>query len=261
MFFSENDLSLELLGVFRIRRGRRALDSKNDRSYDSLSVRTDGVGVFKTERGEVKVQRGDVLYMPRNVHYSQTTSGETVYAVHFINYSFNPKNGIEILSVEERDRVVEMMEELYRAWVEKKQGYRYQCTAMLYSLLYFLNCRAHDDISGAFRQGEKLKNALNRIHTDFRREQISVSELAAMCAVSETYFRKLFKRIYGTSPSQYIIDLRLEYASQLLCSGLYNVSEVSDRSGFGDPKYMSKLFKKRFGVSPRDYARQQPFLK
>lgn len=261
VFFSENDLSLELLGVFRIRRGRRALDSKNDRAYDSLSVRTDGVGVFKTERGEIEVRRGDVLYMPRNVHYSQTTSGETVYAVHFINYSFNPKNGIETLSVEERDRVVEMMSEMYRVWTLKKQGYRYQASAMLYSLLYFLNCHAHDDRSGAFRQGEQLKNAINRIHTDFRQGQIPISELAAMCAVSETYFRRLFKSIYGVSPNQYIINLRLEYASQLLCSGLYTVGEVSDRSGFGDPKYMSKLFKKRYGTSPRDYARQQPFLK
>lgn len=261
MFFAENDLSLELLGVFKIKRGRRALDSKNDRIYDSLSVREGGVGVFKTSRGQYEVRRGDVMYMPRDQHYSQTTSGETVYAIHFINYSFKPKNGIEILSHEEGDRAVEMVSEMYRVWTEKKQGYRYRCTAMLYSLLYFLNCRAHDDISGAFRQGEKLKNAINHIHAEFRQGQISISELASMCAVSETYFRRLFRLIYGTSPAQYIIDLRLEYAAQLLCSGLYTVGEVSNRSGFGDPKYMSKLFKKRFGVSPKNYAHQKSLLK
>ena len=59
--------------------------------------------------------------------------------------------------------------------------------------------------------------------------------------------------IYATSPNHYIIDLRLEYASQLLASGLYTVGEVGAKCGIPDTKYFSKLFKKRFGATPRDY--------
>lgn len=86
--------------------------------------------------------------------------------------------------------------------------------------------------------------AVSYIHSHYRNEQMNVSELASMCAVSDTYFRKLFKEIHGVSPAQYIINLRLEYASQLLMSRLYTILEVSEKSGFNDVKYFSKLFKK-----------------
>ena len=84
-------------------------------------------------------------------------------------------------------------------------------------------------------------------------EQISVSSLARMCAVSETYFRKQFKKMYSQSPSQYIINLRLECASQLLGSGLYTVAETAEKSGFNDAKYFCRLFKKRYHYTPKEF--------
>ena len=57
------------------------------------------------------------------------------------------------------------------------------------------------------RGGFKLKKALDYIHANFRHEQISIPKLAAMCTVSETYFRKQFKSIYAVSPTKYILNL------------------------------------------------------
>ena len=84
------------------------------------------------------------------------------------------------------------------------------------------------------------------------------SELARMCGVSQVYFRKLFKLRYGTSPKQYINALRLETAAQLLQSQLYSVSEVSEKSGFTDPKYFTKLFTKRFDCGTKRYQHIVP---
>ena len=75
-----------------------------------------------------------------------------------------------------------------------------------------------------------------------------------MLSVSETYFRRIFKRIYHISPVQYVIKLRLEYASQLLISKLYTVKEVSYKSGFTDVKYFSRVFKAKFKMTPKKYA-------
>ena len=70
---------------------------------------------------------------------------------------------------------------------------------------------------------------------------------------------KLFKKIHGVSPIQYVIDLKLDFASHLLQSGLYTVGEAAQRSGFSDPKYFSRIFKARFSLSPKEY--QQSFEK
>ncbi len=252
MFFAETQLSLELLGIFKIKRGAGAGYSF-ERSYDSISIRLDGSAKFKSGNTEFEVGHGDVLYLPKNKTYSQETEGETVLAIHFINYSFSPKNRPEVISVDNYEVITRLIEEMYREWKEKKQGYRYKCISLFYNLLHQLNLQAHEDTLSAVTQNEKLKAAISYIHSHYRSEQMNISELASMCAVSDTYFRKLFKEIHGVSPAQYVINLRLEYASQLLQSRLYTILEVSDKSGFNDVKYFSKLFKKHYGVSPSEF--------
>ena len=249
MFFAETQLSLELLGIFKINRGIGARNSF-DRSYDSISIRLDGKARFESGGTEFDVGIGDVLYLPKNRSYRQETEGETVLAIHFINYSFSQKNRPEVISVDNYDVIVKLVSEMYREWKEKKQGYRYKCISLFYNLLHQLNLQAHEDTLSSVSRNEKLKAAISYIHSHYRSEQMNISELASMCAMSDTYFRKLFKEIHGVSPAQYVINLRLEYASQLLRSRLYTILEVSEKSGFNDVKYFSKLFKRHYGVSP-----------
>lgn len=252
MFFAESELSLELLGIFKIKREAGARESF-ERSYDSISIRLDGSAKFKSGGTEFEVGRGSVLYLPQNKSYYQETEGETVLAIHFINYSFSSKNKPEVIEVDNYDVIISIIEEMYDEWKEKKQGYRYKCISLFYNLLHQLNIQAQEDTFSAVSQNEKLKAAVSYIHSHYRNEQMNVSELASMCAVSDTYFRKLFKEIHGVSPAQYVINLRLEYASQLLMSRLYTILEVSEKSGFNDVKYFSKLFKKHYGVTPREF--------
>jgi len=253
LFFSASSLSLELLGVFKIKRGICALESYDERSYDSISIRIEGTGHFKTKDCSYTVEPGDIIYLPQNIHYHQETRGEIVLVIHFINYSFHNKNTVEMLRVENNNYVISIIEEMYENWKEKKQGYGYKCLSLLYSLLYYLHCQAHDNIIDSVNPDGKLKTALDYIHSHFRHEQISIPKLAAMCTMSETYFRKQFKAVYSVSPTQYILNLRLEYSSQLLRSRLYSISEVSEKSGFNDVKYFRKLFKKYFHYTPREY--------
>ena len=258
MFFSASELSLELLGVFKIERSACSQESQDERNYDSLSIRIDGSGYFETKDSSYTAKTGDILYLPKNVHYHQKTHGETVLAIHFINYSFRNKSTIEMISVEDKEYVINIVENMYKEWKEKKQGYRYKCISLLYSLLYFLNCQLHDNMIDAVSSDGKLKKALDYIHAHFRHEQISIPKLAAMCTVSETYFRKQFKTIYSVSPTKYILNLRLEYSSQLIRSRLYSISEVSEMSGFNDVKYFRKLFKKYFHYTPREFQNVTP---
>ena len=257
MFFAENELSLELLGVFRINRKVQTTQKSHPRNYDSLSLRLSGSGKFKTENIAFKVQKGDILYLPQNADYTQKTNGELLIAIHFINYNFNKKAKIEIIKAENTERIENIAMQMYDIWKEKKQGYRYKCTSLLYELLYILNCQEHEQIIDSITSDQKIKTAIDYIHTNYRSSDIDISYLAEMCAISETYFRKLFKMIYGISPKQYILNLKLEIASQLLQSNFYTVSEVSEKSGFNDEKYFSKLFKKRFGVTPKEFSKNE----
>lgn len=257
MFFSENDVSLELLGVFKMKRNQISSKSSTPRNYDSISIRLNGRGFFETDKRKFLVKKGDLLYIPKNAHYNQSTSGETVIAVHFINYTFSKNSKIEKITVDNNEYVDNALKNMYDVWKEKKQGYRYKCVSLLYELLYFLNCQEYNKKIDAPNYDLKIKEAVDYIHRNFRSEQIEVSHLADMCLVSQTYFRKLFKNFYSASPKQYIINLRLETAIQLLQSQLYSVNEVCEKSGFTDVKYFSKLFKSRYGCSPKSFSHNQ----
>ena len=261
MFFSENDIALDLLGVFKLERQEISSKPSLERNYDSISVRINGRGFFETDNRKLSVKKGDLLYIPKNAQYNQSNSRETVIAIHFINYTYNSKNSkIEKLTVDDVELVNSLVEEIYDVWKEKKQGYKYKCTALLYELLYYSNCLRYERETDAPGHDLRIKDAVDYIHCNFRSEQIEISFLADMAMVSEAYFRKLFKKIYRVSPKQYIINLRLETATQLLESKLYSVTEVSERSGFSDPKYFCKLFKNRYGCSPKRFTRNRTIV-
>ncbi|MBP3375354.1 MAG: helix-turn-helix transcriptional regulator [Clostridia bacterium] len=257
MFFKENAISIELLGVFKISRRKYVNYKAHSRSYDTLSIRLSGNSQFKTQKDDFSVTQGKLLYLPKNVEYQQMSEDETLIAIHFINYSSDTLAQAEIIDVDDVEYVEGLIKQMYDVWKGLNVGYQYKCTSLFYELLYYLRCREHDGAISAITEESKIKNALDIIHSSYRKEQIDISALARSCALSEAYFRKLFKKIHGVSPSQYIIDLKLDFASHLLQSGLYTVGEVAQRSGFSDPKYFSRIFKARFSLSPKEY--QQKF--
>jgi AraC-like DNA-binding protein len=255
MFFKNDELSIELLGVFKITRQEYRNKSFDNRVYDSLSIRLKGIGKFETKEKSFEAKRGDVLYVPQDANYRQASDGETIISVHFINYNRKSYDKLELITVEDCELLEDRFCRMYDVWKEKKQGYKYLCTSLLYELLYYFNCRENDRVIDSVSHDIKIGEAMDYIHRNYRRGEISVAELSKICRVSEAYFRKLFKKIHGVSPVQYITALKLEFASHLLKSGLYTVSEAGLKSGFNDPKYFGRAFKKHYGVTPKGYQK------
>ncbi len=253
MFFSENIISAELLGVFKIKREKYVNIKSHGRSYDSISIRISGRGEFKTNDSSFAVKRGDILYLPRDLDYTQKSDSETLIAIHFLNYGFKKGNNAEVITVDDIEYIEKTVIQMYDVWKQKKQGHQYKCTALLYELLYHINCQQHNQIIKLITHDSKIKNAIDYMHSNFRNNVVEISELAKMCSISETYFRKLFKKIHGVAPSQYLINLKLEFASHLIRSQLYTVSEAAYKSGFNDTKYFIKLFKRHYGATPKEY--------
>ena len=63
-------------------------------------------------------------------------------------------------------------------------------------------------------------------------------------------------KIWFGTPSEFIRSQRLESAAQMLLTTSLSVSEVSDRTGFGTPRYFSRCFRKKYGMLPKDFRKQ-----
>ena len=88
-------------------------------------------------------------------------------------------------------------------------------------------------------------------------QDITLPKVAAMVNLSPNYFSQLFKDETGVSFTEYLANVRLEYAKSLLRSGHLSLQEIVTRCGFSDAAYFCKFFKKRTGMSPGQWRKSE----
>ncbi|MBE6739015.1 MAG: AraC family transcriptional regulator [Ruminococcaceae bacterium] len=99
--------------------------------------------------------------------------------------------------------------------------------------------------------------AAEYIEQNFSRP-ITVKNIADYVLFSPSYLCNIFKQKYGVSIQQYLIDLRINTAIDMLDKFKnLSVSSISENCGFKDPLYFSRVFKKRTGLSPTEYKKRQ----
>ena len=80
-----------------------------------------------------------------------------------------------------------------------------------------------------------------------------VDDLVQELAVSRSVFFKKLKTLTGLAPIEFIKEMRVKRAAQLIESGDYNMTQIAYMVGINDPRYFSKCFKQRFGMTPTEY--------
>jgi AraC-like DNA-binding protein len=87
-------------------------------------------------------------------------------------------------------------------------------------------------------------------------EAIKVEDLAEMCNMSYSYFAKNFKQYYGRSCKEYIEFIRICKVEDLLLFTDFDLSYISQETGFSDSSHLIKIFRKWKGVTPKQYKLQ-----
>jgi AraC-like DNA-binding protein len=92
------------------------------------------------------------------------------------------------------------------------------------------------------------------VETNINNGGFSVEKMAEeMCLSRAQLFRK-FKALIDTSPSEFINDIRLQRAAELIRAKADTLAQISYSVGFNEQSYFAKRFRKKFGVSPSEYA-------
>jgi AraC family transcriptional regulator len=88
---------------------------------------------------------------------------------------------------------------------------------------------------------------------------LSLSTLARQANLSPTYFHKVFRDVLGVTPNEYITNLRIEHAKELLVRTNMQIYRVAQECGIENIPYFSYIFKKRLGISPQEYRRRHSY--
>lgn len=99
---------------------------------------------------------------------------------------------------------------------------------------------------------EFIKKAVECVRANIANENFGKEEFASALALSQSLLYKKIKALTNLSVVEFIRSIRLNYAMELLCSGKFNVTEVSEMCGFNTPAYFSRVFKEFFGKTPTE---------
>ena len=101
---------------------------------------------------------------------------------------------------------------------------------------------------------ELLKKAFKIVEENISNEQFDIPFFCSELGVSRTMLFLKVKAWTNYTPNEFIHEIRLKRAAQLLEQNKLNVSEVSYKVGFNNPKYFSKCFQKKYGETPSQFA-------
>ena len=85
------------------------------------------------------------------------------------------------------------------------------------------------------------------------RKEISLDDVSREGNVSPYYFSKLFKEATGDNFIEYLTNIRIDKAKELLDNTDLSMKEICSQVGYQNPNYFSRIFKKNVGVTPTEY--------
>ena len=144
-----------------------------------------------------------------------------------------------------------MFEKAYNVWKSKKTGYYSECMSVLYGIIKGI--KLHGERYSSSDRTARIIPSYEYMLENFTSPEFDFNEMCSKSGMSYSYFKELFISRYGMSPVKTLTTLRMEKAKELLITGLYSVTEVSEMCGFDSVYYFSKVFKSYAGVSPKNY--------
>lgn len=124
------------------------------------------------------------------------------------------------------------------------------------SAVHILTERGESILPAAASKGcDFALNAARLINENFT-EDITLVSVAKELAVSPQYLSSVFKLNIGMNFSEYLRNLRLDYACRLLENSESSVTEICFKVGWGNYSHFSRIFKLIYGMSPKKYRKK-----
>jgi len=225
--------------------GRRYETS--DRQWYGLSFCESGRIVYHHKGKKIVSDRNHAILLPKGATYY--LRGEETGNFPLINFTAIGPAIDEFLQIPIKDP-----EQFFRDYERLKKLFLEQSSrAELMSAMYGILAKLIDEDR---EESDPTSAAVDYIREHLDDPDLSNAELAKLCGFSEVYLRKLFKEHRGTTPKQYILELRLKKAKEQLTNSGMRISEVADSCGFSSVYHFSRAFHSAVGMSPTEYSRQ-----
>ena len=244
----------EVSSIYKYETEKKSWASDPPRNWYNLAYQVSGSYEHRFQEKTLSVPANTLFFINKNDVYSvrRIEQGSSISVIFSAELDFPTTT----LDCSDNPHVYNLFQKLLRLHNLELESNRCLATAIVYELFSILYKKKEQAYMTSTSVG-RLEIAKNYILAHYQEEEISTERLAKLCNIGVKHFRELFKKQYKTTPTQFIIDLRMRNAVKLLSESVFSINEVAESVGIGDPYYFSRLFKKRFGVSPTQFRHAQ----
>lgn len=228
---------------------------------------TRGEGSFESAAaGKKHISAGDIILLfpgDRHSYKPDVNIGWDEYWIGFNgiiienqikNNFFSPKDPVFEIGLDQE--ILQLFTDIIDQTKVEKPGYQQLISGILLNLLGSIYSKQKQSY---YPDNNEITQAVKQATLLFRNnitKQISPETVAAELGIGYSWFRKVFKNYTGIAPGQYLIQLRIEKAKQLLGISQKSVKEIAYELNFESGFYFSKLFKQKTGLSPQQFRNQ-----
>ncbi len=226
---------------------------------------TEGSGLFETSTDQFKVVPGSILILQHGVWHRYKPDPNTGWNEHYIGF-----NGVfcsnffkevffqssrPVIYIGFQESMLKLFFEIIQHVKEERTGHQQLSAAnTILMLSKILSVVRNQEFAGKTIERTIQKACLyfrENLHTN-----INIENLAQELNVGYSYFRQMFRKYTGISPTQYHLSLRIQRAKDLLASTDNSFKEIADVLGFESYFYFSRIFKDKTGKSPMEFKRE-----
>ncbi|MCD7882892.1 MAG: helix-turn-helix domain-containing protein [Lachnospiraceae bacterium] len=241
----------------------------------------EGQGTLVLEESQFEYGPGTITMIPKN--YPHTTSGvdrsNNRWEYLFIDaekvlpsfYPDDPRQAGEQLarvhrnafctSCEDSPTLAILIQSILREMVDRKEHYADAVNGLLRAL--FIEISRHQPVliengktSGTHPGPDSIQisRALEYVGDHFEKP-LRVGDLAGVCHMSETHFRRLFGECMGQTPTDYINQVRVRAACELLQKSNEPIAEVAEKCGFCSLATFNRNFRHYMNATPKEWRK------
>ncbi len=193
---------------------------------------------------------------------NQTNSEFSEVPLHdFLNFVSNKEAGAFIkLKVSQKNDIITLLNRILKERENNDIGSEFLEHLLVLELFVLISRALKMEWESSIRDKapklrELIEIAAKYIHNNFERD-ISLSDISRYVFLSPSYFARVFKKEMGMSPINYLLNVRVERAKELLTETSMKISDIALNVGFSNQQRFNEIFKKYVKTTPMNYRKQ-----
>lgn len=251
--------------------------------YHEIFLALNGPGEQITPEGKIQMKTGDIFFFPAGINHigngavnSHCLGGiiDVHEKVFLEDHGLFPESKAVLKALtkqarkgsyrinvnpEGQKKTFDIFYEMLTELRERKPGFRTTVNALMHQFLMTILRNSQLDIR---EKGDslpvsldKIKDTISFLETHYC-DQITIDHAAHMANMSRSYFHALFKEVTGKTYIEFINDLRVKHADELLRTTELNTENIAFKSGFTSVSHFYKVFKESTGSTPKQVRKK-----